>query len=61
MKYIATGGAIGSACIHIKRNSNKAIHVKNYAYLGNEYKKNQIEIKVLTYELFHKENRIVND
>lgn len=37
------GGAIGSACIHIKRNSSKAIHVKNYAYLGDEYKKNQIK------------------
>ena len=27
----------------------------------HEYKKNQIEIKVLTYELFHKENGRVND
>ena len=32
-----------------------------YLKILHEYKKNQIEIKVLTYELFHKKNRSVND
>ena len=37
------------------------IRLLKYLRMLHEYKKNQIEIKVLTYELFHKKNRIVND
>ena len=37
------------------------IKLLNYLKILHEYKKNQIEIKVLTYELFHKKNRSVND
>ena len=33
------------------------IKLLKYLKILHEYKKNQIEIKVLTYELFHKENR----
>ena len=37
------------------------IKLLKYLKILHEYKKNQIEIKVLTYELFHKENRSIND
>ena len=37
------------------------IRLLKYLIMLHEYKKNQIEIKVLTYELFHKEKRTVND
>jgi len=37
------------------------IKLLKYLKILHEYKKNQIEIKVLTYELFHKKNRSVND
>jgi len=37
------------------------IKLLNYLKILHEYKKNQMEIKVLTYELFHKKNRSVND
>ncbi len=37
------------------------IKLLKYLRILHEYKKNQIEIKVLTYELFHKKNRSVND
>ena len=37
------------------------IRLLKFLRMLHEYKKNQIEIKVLTYELFHKENRRVND
>ena len=37
------------------------IKLLKYLKILHEYKKNQIEIKVLTYELFHKENRSLND
>ena len=33
------------------------IRLLKFLRMLHEYKKNQIEIKVLTYELFHKENR----
>ena len=35
------------------------IKLLKYLRILHEYKKNQIEIKVLTYELFHKKNRSV--
>ena len=37
------------------------IRLLKFLRMLHEYKKNQIEIKVLTYELFHKENRRLND
>ena len=37
------------------------IKLLKYLKILHEYKKNQIEIKVLTYELFHKKNRSIND
>ena len=37
------------------------IKLLKYLKILHEYKKNKIEIKVLTYELFHKKNRSVND
>lgn len=37
------------------------IKLLKYLKILHEYKKNQIEIKVLTYELFQKKNRSVND
>ena len=37
------------------------IKLLNYLKILHEYKKNQLEIKVLKYELFHKKNRSVND
>jgi carbamoyltransferase len=37
------GGAIGSACVHINKNLNKTIYVKNYAYLGPKYDNNDIK------------------
>ena len=37
------------------------IKLLKYLKILHEYKKNQIEIKVLTYELFYKKNRSVND
>ena len=37
------------------------IKLLKYLKILHEYKKNQIEIKVLTYEIFHKKNRSVND
>ena len=37
------------------------IKLLKYLRILHEYKKNQIEIKVLTYELFHKKNRSIND
>ncbi len=37
------------------------IKLLKYLNILHEYKKNQIEIKVLTYELFHKKNRSIND
>ena len=37
------------------------IKLLKYLKILHEYKKNQIEIKVLTYELFHKKKRSVND
>ena len=37
------------------------IKLLKYLKILHEYKKNQIEIKVLTNELFHKENGGVND
>lgn len=37
------GGAIGSACVHINKNLNKKINVKNYAYLGPKYANDEIK------------------
>ena len=34
------------------------IRLLKFLRMLHEYKKNQIEIQVLTYELFHKENRV---
>ena len=37
------GGAIGSACVHISKNLNQKIEVKNYAYLGSSYNSKEIK------------------
>ena len=37
------GGAIGSACVHIRKNLNKKINFKNYAYLGPKYENKEIK------------------
>ena len=37
------------------------IRLLKFLRMLHEYKKNQIEIKGSTYELFHKENRRIND